>query len=328
MDKFWKEIREKNLDRVYLMYGEEEYLKQRYEKRLIEEFTDDLSGDMNISFFGTDVDLNSLMGAVETLPFFSEKRLVIVKDSKLFKSGKKNDSERLADYLSNVPESTCLVFIENEVDKRGKLFKGVSKEGRAIEFKTPSEKELIEWVKKELKALDAYIDNSTAAFFLRHVGAGMENAYSEIMKLGAFKRKGNITTEDIEEVCTKSLEAKIFDLMEAIGERKPKKALSIYRGMITAKEAPVMILTMVTRQFRLLLQCKLMDKDGMGAGQIAKILEQRDFVIKRCISQSRNFTEEILKSAMQECLNADVSFKTGKIKDELAVELIIIKYSS
>lgn len=329
MKKLWDEIKTGNLASCYVFYGSEQYLKRQYENRLKQTFTDDLSGDMNISIFTEETDVNSIIDAAETMPFFAEKRLVLVKDSKLFKTGRKNDSEKMADYLSTIPPSTCLVFIEDEVDKRGRLYKGISKAGRGVEFKTPDEKELLAWAQKYLKRGGVAMDNKTAIYFFSCVGSAMENAESELEKLSAYKGAGSVVClQDIDEICTRSLEARVFDLVDAVGQRKTNKAVEIYREMLMSKEAPMMILTMIIRQFRLMLQCKVLIERGMPQGNIAGTLGQKDFVIKKSIGQGKNFTVETLKHAMEDCLQTDIGIKTGKIKDDLAVEILIIKYSN
>ena len=161
MKKLWEEIKTGNLSRCYIFYGTEQYLKKQYENRLRQEFLNDIAGDMNISIFNGEADVNSIIDAAETMPFFADKRLILVKDSKLFKVGRKNDSEEIADYIEKIPQSTCLVFIEDEVDKRGKLYKVAAKAGRGVEFKTPEEKELIVWAQKQLKRSGVDIDTKT-----------------------------------------------------------------------------------------------------------------------------------------------------------------------
>ena len=326
MENLRKDLKEKKLNKCYVLFGKETYLKNKYEKLIIHEF-DDVDKDMNISIFSEDIDINILIDAVETMPFFAEKRLVLVKDSKLFKQGKKNDSERLADYIENIPESTCLVFIEDEVDKRGRLYKAIGKTGSCVEFNSLSEAQLIQWINRELKKYQVSIDGQTAAFFLHYVGEGMDNIFSELEKLATYKNKDEaVKKEDIEEICIQSLEIRIFELVAAIGERNIKTAVLLYKNMIAVKESPIMILTMIARQFRLMLQCKTMEKEG--AAKIAAVTGQKEFIIKKTIEQSRNFTFDGLKEALERCLEADVAVKTGKMKDELAVELIIVEYGS
>ena len=103
--------------------------------------------------------------------------------------------------------------------------------------------------------------------------------------------------------------------------------MKIYRGLLLYKEEPVKILAMIVRQFRLMLQVGIFTAQGKSPAEIAKLLEQRDFVIKKCIQQSRNFTADILKKALKDSLDTDYSIKSGQMAPDIAVELLIVKYS-
>ena len=165
-------------------------------------------------------------------------------------------------------------------------------------------------------------------YFFSVVGEGFENARAEISKLINYKDYGTIiTNEDIDAICIKSTENKVFDLVDEIGRRNTENALKIYRGLLLYKEEPVKILAMIVRQFRLMLQVGIFTAQGKSPAEIAKLLEQRDFVIKKCIQQSRNFTADILKKALKDSLDTDYSIKSGQMAPDIAVELLIVKYS-
>ena len=115
---------------VYLLYGEEAFLKQSYKKKLRAA----ISGDdtMNYNYFeGKGLDMNELISLADTMPFFSERRLILIEDSGFFKTS----SEALAEYLPTMPDTTCIVFVEEAVDKRNKLYKKVKDLGHIAEMK-------------------------------------------------------------------------------------------------------------------------------------------------------------------------------------------------
>jgi DNA polymerase-3 subunit delta len=163
---------------------------------------------------------------------------------------------------------------------------------------------------------------------LRAVGADMELLEGEIQKLAAYKKDDlEIKQADIDAICSKSLETKIFDMLDAIGSKRPEVALEIYNNMLTLKESPIKILTMIIRQFRLLYQTKYLLAQGYNGDGIANRLSQRPFVIKALMAQVKNFHIDILMKALEDCLDTDLSIKTGKMSGEAAVEMLIIKYS-
>ena len=133
------DIKMGQLKNVYLLYGTEDYLKRQYRDKLKHALVEP-DDTMNFSAYeGKDINPKELIDLSETLPFFKEKRMILVENSGFFK----NSCDDLAEYMSQVPESTCFVFVEEEVDKRSKLFKAASRTGSAVEFETPKEDMLV-----------------------------------------------------------------------------------------------------------------------------------------------------------------------------------------
>ncbi len=313
--------------KCYLFYGSEQYLKNYYEKKLINAILTS-NPEMNFDIFeGKDVDTDSIINSADTLPFLSNKRIVVVKESELFQKGKTNDTEKIKQYLKDMPQSTCILFIENEVDKKNKLYKTVNTLGHCIEFVPPKENELVLWLQKEFKKNNKLIETKTAIYMLRAIGTDMESLINEIQKLIAYKyEQNNITKEDIDLICTKSLEARIFDMLDAMCNKNINKALEIYNNMIILKEAPIKILVMIIRQFRLLIQTKYLLMQGYNSKAIADRLNQRLFIVNGLINQCKNFSYQSLIQAFEQCLETDLAIKTGI--SQTAIELLIIKYSS
>ena len=329
MKQLKEELKNNQFPLCYLFYGAEVYLKEAAEKNLQKKFQSDSTGDMNLSIFGSQASVNEVMDAVETLPFFAEKRLVVWKESGLFQAGRKQDSERMAAFLTNLPQSTCLVFSETAVDKRNKLYQAVTKVGRAVEFQPLAEKERYDWAIGQMKKRKIMMERPIAARFFGYVGNEMENAARQLALLADYVGEGqSVQLEDIEAVCSRSLETKVFDLIGAVSRRQTQQAVRLYREMLLQKEAPLMILVMLSRQFRLMLQCKSLLSQGMAQSELASALGQNPYAVKQCVQAAKNFTVERLKDAMEACVQADWDIKSGKIKDDLAVELVIVSYGS
>ena len=327
MKKLENDIKNKNFERVYLFFGDEDYLKKTYTDKLRKVIVSDGAEMMNLDIFqGKKPDSKKISDSCETLPFMNDLRLVIVKDSELFVQGSREDSEKVAEYIKNIPESSVLLFVEDKVDKRGKLYKSVSKNGYCMECKIPSEKEMCLWIEKKASEKGLVIKKDIVLYFLRSINTGMESALSELEKLADYVGKGEVLKKDVDDICTKSLEVKIFDMVAAIGNKQLKDALDIYNNMLLMKESPIMILAMIARQFRIILQSKYLSEKGFYNTDIAKKINQREFVVSQCLSQAKNFRKKELFNALEDCLECDVSIKTGKIQDRLAVEMIIMKY--
>ena len=322
------DIKNKKLRKCYLLYGGEAYIRNSLLKRIKESAVSGDFADMNVDIFKENESVNKIIDAAETLPFMSEKRVVIVKDSGLFKAGRKDDSERMASFVSDIPEGVVLVFSEEEADKRLKLFKTVLKEGHAAECKQPEGNELYKWAETYTAKYNVKMERQVTIYFFRKIGEGIETALLELKKLINYKGgSGEITKNDIDTICSSSLEARIFDLVAAIGKRDTSYAVKLYRELLINKEQPVGILAMIARQFRLMLESGLLYSEGKSVLDMVKIMGQKDFVINQCLAQSRNFTSDILKKALKDCLETDYNIKSGLINGEMAVEALIISYS-
>ena len=280
---------------------------------------------MNFSAYeGKDINPKELIDLSETLPFFKEKRMILVENSGFFK----NSCDDLAEYMSQVPESTCFVFVE-EVDKRSKLFKAASRAGSAVEFETPKEDMLIRWILGRIQREGKKITQSVMQLFLSKTGSDMENIDKELEKLICYTLdKTEISAADVEAICTGQTENKIFEMIDAISAKNQKKALDLYYDLLALKEAPMRILFLIARQFQNLLLIKSMSAKGYPAVSIAKTAGMPSFAVQKNLRQAGAFKINQLKDAIEDCGQAEEDVKTGRMADQLAVELLIVKYSA
>ena len=328
LKKSWKSG---EFGRCYLFYGAETYLLKEYETALTKAILPDGAEMMNHDIFEEKrATAAAIMDAAETLPFLNDKRLVTVRNSEFFqKSGRKEEGEKIKEYLADLPETVCILFIEDKVEKTSVLYKAVAKHGQAVEFKKLTEKDLGTWIKKMCRDNGVQMSESVLGLFLQTVDHDMENIEGELMKLIAYKGdEAEIKAEDIRAVCTVSLEARVFDLVKAVAEKRPEKAVQIYRTLLSLKESPYMVLSLITRQFRFILESKLFSDSGMTNETIAAKLEIRDFAVKEYLRQSKRFPAEVWKEALRDCLETDLNIKLGKAAEETAVELLIMKYAA
>ena len=314
------DIQSGQLKPVYLLYGEERYLLAHY--------ADALGTHCDSETFDGNVDSRQIKLAADALPFLAEKRAVYVRDSKLFVNGRKNDAEAMADYIPHIPSETVLIFIEAEADKRLKLYKAVAKEGRAIECTPLPPPELNRWVVKKFQERGKTLPPNAAEALMRNTAYNMTALISEIDKLAAFagKRPG-ITIEDIDALCTATTQTKVFDMLAAMGRGDTARALQLYANMLYMKESPHGILSMVTRQFRIILMCKEAQNKKMPKAEMAKALGMHPFAVSEALAQAGRYTTEKLLAALVDCADTDVRSKSGRMDIELGVELLIVKYS-
>lgn len=319
-----EDLKTGQFNNVYLLYGEEDYLKKQYKDKLRNAMVSP-DDNMNYAYFeGKGINVNEVIDLAETLPFFAERRLIVMEDTGFFKSA----SAELADYIKEMPETTFIVFVETEVDKRGKLYKAVQSKGRAVELGRQDENTLLRWVASNVKQEQKMISENTVRFFLAKVGTDMENIQKELEKLFCYTLdKDSITTDDVEAICTTQITNQIFDMVNAVADKKQRKALEHYYDLLALKEPAMRILFLLTRQFKLLLEVKTMDKHGYGRKEIAEKTGINPFVVGKYQTQAKAFSSKELRRIMEDSVDTEEAIKTGRLNDTLGVELFIMKYS-
>ena len=309
---------------TYLLYGEEAYLKKQYKDKLTKAILPE--GDtVNYAYYeGKGIQPGELIDLAETMPFFAERRLIVVENSGFFK----NASPELADYIRTMPETACFLFVENEVDKRGKLYKAVKEKGRIAEMGRQDEKTLLYWIAGNVKKEERQIKESTARYLISLVGTDMENLEKEMEKLFSYTLgKSEITIQDIDDICTSQVTNQIFAMVEAVAAKQQKKALDYYYDLLALKEPPMRILYLLSRQFKLLMEVRDLAGKGFDKSQIAKTVGLHPFVVGKYMQQCRDFSETELRSILEDAADTEEMVKTGRLNDMMSVELFIVKYS-
>lgn len=320
MRQIQEDIKNRTFHNIYLLYGEESYLIRQYRDQLKKAVLD--GGDeMNYSNFqGNSIDLLEVREIANTLPFFQDYRIIVLEDTKLFKTA--ND---LADYLPSMPESTIMVFTEKEVDKRNKLYKYVLKNGLVAEMSAMNEKDTKMFIAMKLRDQHKKIRESTAEYLLEQVDNSLNALNNELDKLIAYTYgREEITREDIDAICSIQVTGQIFKMLDAVANGKKAEMLQLYHDLLELKESPMSILYLLTRHFNILLQIKTM-KSGLSKREMAKKAGIPPFSLAKYQSQCRHFTKEQLREMVTLCVDTEFDFKQGKINDQLGVETLLIR---
>lgn len=310
---------------IYLLYGEENYLKKQYKDRFTKAMLPD--GDtMNYAYYeGKGVDVREVIDLAETLPFFAERRLLVFENTGFFKSA----GADLADYIKDMPDTTFFIFIENEVDKRSKMFKAVKAKGHIAELPFQDESTLKKWILGMVRKENKQISESTVTHLLNKVGTDMGNIQKELEKLFCYTLdKDSILPEDVDAVCVTQISNHIFDMVNAVADKRQERALELYYELVALKEPPMRILYLMTRQYRILHQVKDLLKKGYGRKEIASKAGLHPFAAGKYMDQAKHFRSSELRAIMEDSADIEERVKTGRLTDVLAVELFIVKYSS
>ncbi len=329
MKQLKEDIKNRIFQPTYLFTGEEKYLLDVYVKRICDKVFEGQDSMMNLDQYTVDQkDFEVVIGSLETLPFFAEKRVVILWNMDLFNSKNKEKANQLAGKLDQLGETAICIVVEDKIDKRSKLYKKINKLGAFYDFKHLNESALIHHIGRRLAKEKLKISTGDAKFFIERVGYELNTIEQELSKVIDYCVGEEIVVrEDIIQVTTKHIEAKIFELVDAIGSKKREIALYLYQDMISLKEPPTRILFMISRQMMLIHNIKLMLQGKMGQQHMASELKIPPFVVNKLIGQSRQFDLATLRQILARLLDLEYQFKQGKMDLTMGIEIFILEQS-
>jgi DNA polymerase-3 subunit delta len=325
---------------AYLFYGEEVYLREQAVARFRELLLPAGMAEWNLDLVdGEEITPREIVFRAGMLPFLSQKRLVVVKNAPFFKTGRRSGEETgeetkvsgkeavLLDYLADPLSSTCLIFTTGEaVDKRRKIFRAVKEVGQAVEFTFLRRPDLARWLAKRAGRDGKRFAPEAVDALLAIAGSSLQVLAGELEKIVNFT--GNreiITIEDIRQVVACRVEENIFAVVDAIAGRQCRAALNGIRELLAAREPPQRILSMVARQFRLILLVRELLQEGYQEKDLAGQIKLHPYAARKALGQSHNFSRPLLEGILEELLDIDVSVKMGRQEFYPAMEMLLLK---
>jgi DNA polymerase-3 subunit delta len=331
---------------IYLFYGEETYLLETRVKKIKKEYQQLILG---INFIQVDdTNVEELIADLETPAFGFDKKLIIAKNTGIFKKEKKttkSDSkkkkvddtklplnEKIAKYiqenLEELKNTVDLVFVEQEVDKNA-LYQTIEKVGEVKEFALLKLPDLIANIKKIAVAYKVNIDDATAKYLVECCGTSMQDLINELRKLIEYKgENSNITKQDIDLLCTKQIQAVIFDLTDNLGKKETSKALEVYNGLISNKEPIQKILITLYNHFKKLYIIKIAEKYNEDVATAMNLKPNQLFLVSKYKTQARYFETQELREVIEALIDLDANYKIGLISLEIGLEAILCRYCS
>ena len=364
MERLKQDIKTGQFNRLYVLCGDDDYSRGSYKRSLKAAIMPEDDGMNYAEFSGKNVSVNTIIDTARTIPFFGERRLVIVNDSGLLapaskkkkgeeteedevdekvdekkSSRKKSDDYGLEDFFAEIPDTTVLIFNEEKVNKASKIYKAAAKYGYIATFDRISEKDerglarIQSLVATKLRKDNMNITMPAWNLFRERTGTDLRVVFTELEKLTCFcMDRGVITEDDVKALIPERIENKVFNMTECMANYDQKKALEYYYDLLQIKdEKPVMILAAIYKQYHQLYVVKKLNADGVNYKDILKAADVRsdsDYVFKKLLRMAGKYTYEDLKKAMEMCLDYDKAFRSGKMKDTVAVELVIVAMSS
>ncbi|NLY44362.1 MAG: DNA polymerase III subunit delta [Clostridiaceae bacterium] len=329
IDALKKRIKEGNLTGVYAFFGEEEYLKEYYYRQLMDKVVDGPMKDFNLTVFdGKGMDLEQVRDALELLPVMAQQKMIVIKDSGVLKAPKAEEKEFWDRYLDDLPPYVCLVFYEKEVDKRSKIFGKIKKIGLPVEFGYQKDAYVASWVGQKLASHNKRMDKKDIYYLIEHCDTGMMSLKNEIEKLIYYcGSREVISRQDIDAVCVKSIESRVFNMIDAFTDGNTGLVFEYLDDMKKLKEPVVKIIALLSRHFSGILKVKVLLEEGAHENEIASKLKIASFVVKKYIKYAQRFSVNYLRSVLEGCLEIDNGIKSGKMNDWVALQTFIAKYS-
>lgn len=332
-----QDIKDKNVKPVCLLYGKEQFLVEWAKNELIQQWTDKSAGAFDVTeIAGEDTSIFHILQCCETLPVFSERRVVVVENFSILEGEKnKNIDEKsekmLMEYLKYPAKTTLLIFTCGEKpDKRRKLFKGISESSSVYEFQQLERPDLERWVEKrfrlrqkkiEIKELRRLIDLS--GYYDTDSDYSLYHFENDISKVVLYADEETVKIDDIEKTVSGNISTNVFQLIEYISKGNKRLAFDLLDDLFTYGEDEYGILALLARQYENVLAVKQMSFSGRNFSQISSVLETKEFLVKKWAGIAQRYQENNLQEILMRIYQTDKKIKSGELESRMALELLV-----
>ncbi len=312
---------------LYLFFGEEDFLIQNALDLVIEKVVDPGAKDFNYNALSCrDTPVAEIIALAQTVPFLSEKRLIIARDLDALKAA---DLEELVSYLGDPSPSTCLVMVSSQgkYDKKSVLA-AVEAHGAVTRFFPLLDREIIAWIEAWARARGLTIQREAAQYLWQIIGNDLQKITNELEKVEIFLKEQKVVTyEAVKAVAGDFREYSPFDLAAALGSKNREKAFLVLARLLQEGEQPVGLLGSIAWNFRRLLQAKTMEAAGLGSDEIMKKLRPPVIFHQAALfkSQMKSYSMDELCGAFALLLSTDRALKSSSLSARLILERMILK---
>ena len=320
------------LKSIYLIYGEEQYLVDMALKKIKKKFGELLLGINYIVLDDSNID--SLISDIEMPAFGYDKKLIIIRNSGLFKKDgrKKNGTpmqEKIGNYISDnldtINENAVLVFVEEEADKNP-VYDIIERTGIVCQIDYLKLPQLIQKLKKICALYKVNATDVTLSYLVETSGVSLGDLINEIRKLIEYAGEGGTITEaDIDSLCTKQIESVIFELTDNLGTKQTAKALEVLDNLIYQKEPVQKILITLYNHFKKLYLCQKALESNKDIVNSLNLKPNQAFLVTKYKRQVSLFKTD-LEKILEELVNLDYNSKIGNIDLDVGLRSIICRY--
>ncbi|MDQ7819609.1 MAG: DNA polymerase III subunit delta [Armatimonadota bacterium] len=307
---------------VYLLHGEEDLLVEQALRDLLDRLIPPEERALNLDMLRADeVDVADAITRVDTLPFFGQRRVVVIRDVDAWPVPAQ---DRLAAYLDRGSPPSALILVAAGLDRRRRLYGTIRRMGHVQEFPRLSIRELPAWIADRARSAGFRMDPDAADLLIARTGPGLRQLSLEMEKLFAScAGRDRITRADVDAVVSRQADTSIFALVDAVGERAADRALAALEEIVR-DEAPAYVLFMIARQFRLLYRAAVLLARRRPGAALAEALGVPPFVARRLAAQARNFPLAAFPEIFGRLQDADRAVKsTGQ--GRVALQMLVAR---
>lgn len=313
---------------LYVFHGEEKYLMEESLSALKRLLVPEGMEEFNLhTFSGKDIDVAELVQTMDNFPMMSERTLIIVTDFDLFGC---NEAKKamLTEAFADLPDYLCLIFVYDVLDYkigRGKFQDLVKKTGSIVEFVPADRHDLLDWIRRRFAALGKDIDDGEGEYLIFLCGGLMTGLKSEIEKIASYAKGTKITRADIDAVADPVLEARVFDVTDAVGSRDFGRVLGLLSDLYALNQHPIMILSILGKHLRQLYTARLVLEAGTGTSALMEMWNMKTgWQASKLMKCAKDCSLEWCRRAVQLCGEADLAMKSsGRDAEDILTELML-----
>lgn len=327
-----KQIEKSAFSSLYFLHGEEKYLVRYYAHKLMDKAKETAFEDFNFQRFeGDTASVDEIAAAVEALPFMAERKCVAISDLNV-ESLRAQEFDKLTELISNIPDTTVLVIylpsvmIDYKTDKKWKKFITLAaQKGNCIQLKKRTNTELEKLLCAAAAKRGCELSRTDAGRIIAYSGNDLQTLYNELEKLCSYVGQGEITPPIIDQLVTKNLEARVYDLSKAILAGQYDKAYGILDLLFYQNEEPVSILAVLSSAYLDLYRVRTSIQSGYGVLEPAKYFDytRKEFRLTNAERDSKRLTTAMLRESLQTLLSADISLKSARGDRRVTMEKLI-----
>ncbi|MFB2002628.1 DNA polymerase III subunit delta [Staphylococcus aureus] len=320
-------------DNIVTVYGEVADLVEKKSSEIINKYLQTEKDDFNfIKFNLYETEITPIIEETLTMPFFSDKKAILVKNAYVFTGEKvtkelNQNTDQLMEFLEKYDGDNLIIFevYQNKLDERKKLTKTLKKNGQLKKVEQMSEEEIKKWIQSKLNENFKDIKQDALNMFIELTGVNFNIVSQELDKLMLFLGdRPTINKDDVNQIINRSLEQNVFLLTEYIQKRQKNKAIQLVKDLINMKEEPIKLLALITSNYRLYYQCKILSQKGYSGQQIAKTVNVHPYRVKLALDQVRHYQLEDLLNIIDSCAETDYKLKSSYMDKQLILELFIL----